>query len=54
MASLVTAHIAANRLPTEAGYTDGFLFLLIGAAAATIVALIIPRGSRPSAVQPRG
>jgi EmrB/QacA subfamily drug resistance transporter len=52
MASLVTAHIAANRLPTEAGYTDGFLFLLIGAAAATIVALVIPRGSRPTAVQP--
>jgi EmrB/QacA subfamily drug resistance transporter len=56
IASLVTSHLAANHIPTETGYVDGFLFLLVGTVLATIAALIIPTARRRSgeSAHPRG
>jgi EmrB/QacA subfamily drug resistance transporter len=46
MASIVTANLLPSGLPTEAGYTHGFLALTIVMALAAAVGLIIPRISR--------
>jgi EmrB/QacA subfamily drug resistance transporter len=47
MASLITSHTAASHLPTATGFTEGFLFLLIGTVIATIVSVAIPSAPRP-------
>jgi hypothetical protein len=46
MASVITAHVGANHLLAGTGYTDGFLFLLIGVVVATIASLAIPAAPR--------
>ncbi len=42
MASVVTAHPAADGLPREAGYTDGFAMLGASLLIAAFAALLIP------------
>ena len=46
MASIVTSSLAADHLPKESGYTDGFAFLMVAALLATLACLIIPSGRR--------
>jgi predicted MFS family arabinose efflux permease len=46
MASLVASHVGVHHLPAVTGYTDGFLFLLVGAMIATIASLTIPTARR--------
>jgi MFS family permease len=42
MASIVTSHVADDGLPTESGYTNGFLMLSIAAVLALAFTLLIP------------
>ena len=44
MASIVTSSTQADGLPTESGYTQGFLMLGVAALLATLASLLIPRG----------
>ncbi|MCU1495912.1 MAG: major facilitator superfamily 1 [Acidimicrobiaceae bacterium] len=41
-ASLVVSHVGVDHLPDATGYTDGYLFLLVGAVIATVASLAIP------------
>jgi len=43
MASIVTAHLAPDGLPVEAGYTRGFALLGVALVVAALAALLIPR-----------
>ena len=49
LASIITAGARADGLPVESGYTHGFLFLTLTAAAAALVTLLVPahRGREP-------
>ena len=42
MGSIVTSGSAAGGIPHESGYTNGFAFLFIGSAFATVAAVFIP------------
>ncbi|GAA4376407.1 MFS transporter [Nocardioides caricicola] len=42
IATVVTSQLQASGLPTESGYSHGFLLLGITGAAATIVAILVP------------
>ena len=42
MATIVTARVTANGVPTESGYTHGFAFLMVAALLATAACLTIP------------
>ena len=45
MASIVTSGVVAGSLPTESGYTHGFLFLAVATAGAAVASLFIPKAS---------
>jgi MFS family permease len=47
LASLITAHTVAGHFPTATGFTEGFLFLLIGTVFATIVFVAVPNARQP-------
>ena len=47
MASLISAHTVAGHFPAATGFTEGFLFLLIGTVFATIVFVAVPNARRP-------
>jgi EmrB/QacA subfamily drug resistance transporter len=47
LGSVVTAGARADGLPVESGYTNGFLVLALSAAAATLVALLVPVSKAP-------
>jgi EmrB/QacA subfamily drug resistance transporter len=49
LASVITSGAHDGGLPLESGYTRGFLFLTLAAAAATLVTLLVPvyRGREP-------
>ena len=44
--SIITGHIQPSGLPAEAGFTDTFLLLSAFAAAAVLLALVIPKARR--------
>ena len=52
MSSIVTSSAAHGTLPSDAGYTHGFLALTIGAAGAAAAALIVPRVRRATTQPP--
>lgn len=52
MASIVTADLQPTRLPTESGYTHGFLVLTGVMVLAALVALLIPALRAPTAQRP--
>jgi predicted MFS family arabinose efflux permease len=45
-ASIVTSGAAANGLPKESGYTNGFAFLMIAVILATLACILIPGARR--------
>jgi len=51
MASMVTASPAADGLPREAGYTNGFTMLSGALLIAAVAGLLIPVGHRSSRVE---
>jgi hypothetical protein len=51
MASVVTASPAADGLPREAGYTNGFTMLSGALLIAAVAGLLIPVGRRTSRVE---
>ncbi|MGX7680126.1 MFS transporter [Jatrophihabitans sp. DSM 45814] len=45
ISSLITAHLTASGLPTESGYTHGFMLLAVLTGGAVLAAIMIPRMS---------
>jgi MFS family permease len=43
MGSIVTAKLQASGLPVSSGYRNGFAFLVVAAALATVACILIPR-----------
>jgi EmrB/QacA subfamily drug resistance transporter len=54
VASVITSHPATGGLPAESGYTESFLILAVVAAAAFVLALLVPvaKGRRTEPVTP--
>ena len=46
MASIVTSGVAADALPKESGYTDGFAMLAVAAVLAAGASVLVPRARR--------
>jgi hypothetical protein len=53
-ASIVTAHVAANGLPEESGFTEAFVISAIALALALLAGLLIPRRGTPAPAIPHG
>ncbi|MFG1605341.1 MFS transporter [Actinoplanes sp. NPDC049265] len=52
VSSIITSHPGAQGLPAESGYTTSFLVLSVVAAAAFLVALLVPVARRATEPQP--
>ncbi|GAA1617186.1 MFS transporter [Kribbella sancticallisti] len=46
VSSILTAHVQANGLPSESGFTDAFIVLAAVAAVAVVLALLVPTARR--------